>query len=53
MGLPQWLSGQESTCIAGDVERRVRSRSQEDPLEEEMETHFSNLAQKNPMDRGA
>ena len=53
MGLPQWLSDKESTSNAGDAERRVRSLSQEDPLEEEMATHFSNLAQKNPMDRGA
>ena len=31
----------------------VRSLGQEDPLEEEIETHFSILAWKNLMDRGA
>ena len=34
-------------------EMRVRALSQEDPLEEEMATHSSNLARKNPTDRGA
>ena len=32
---------------------QVRSLGQEDPLEREMATHFSILAWKNPMDRGA
>ena len=32
---------------------QVRSPGQEDPLEEEMATHSSVLAWKNPMDRGA
>ena len=31
----------------------VRSLGWEDPLEEEMATHSSILARKNPMDRGA
>ena len=34
-------------------EMQVRSLGQEDPLEREMATHFSILAWKNPMDRGA
>ena len=34
-------------------ETQVRSLGWEDPLEEEMATHFSILAWKNPMDRGA
>ena len=33
-------------------ETKVHSISWEDPLEEEMATHFSILACKNPMDRG-
>ena len=32
---------------------QVQSRGEEDPLEEEMATHSSILAQGNPMDRGA
>ena len=32
---------------------QVQSLGQEDPLEEEMATHSSILAQKHPMDRGA
>ena len=32
---------------------QVLSLGQEDPLEREMATHFSILAWKNPMDRGA
>ena len=31
----------------------VQSLGQEDPLKDEMATHFSILAWKNPMDRGA
>ena len=31
----------------------VQSLSQQDPLKDEMATHFSILAWKNPMDRGA
>ena len=34
-------------------EMRVGALSQEDPLEEEMATHSSNLARKNPTDIGA
>jgi len=34
-------------------ETQVQSLGQEDPLEEEVATHSSILAQKNPMDRGA
>ena len=34
-------------------ETQVRSLGWEDPLEEEMATHFSILAWRNPMDRGA
>ena len=34
-------------------EMGVPSLGQEDPLEEEMATHSSNLDWKNPMDRGA
>ena len=32
---------------------QVQSLGQEDPLEEELATHSSVLARKNPMDRGA
>ena len=34
-------------------ETRVQSMGREDPLEEEMATHFSILCLKNPMNRGA
>ena len=34
-------------------ETQVQSLGWEDPLEEEMATHSSVLARKNPMDRGA
>ena len=34
-------------------EIQVQSLGQEDPLEEELATHSSVLARKNPMDRGA
>ena len=34
-------------------ETQVQPLGQEDPLEEEVATHSSILAQKNPMDRGA
>ena len=37
-------------ATAGD---RVRPLDQEDPLEKEMASHSSNLARKNPVDRGA
>jgi len=39
------LVGKETTCSVGD---QVRSLGQEDPLEEEMATHSSILAQKIP-----
>ena len=46
--------------IGGSVEKNlsmqetwVQSLGWEDPLEKEMTTHFSILAWKNPMDRGA
>ena len=37
LGLPWWLRGKESACNAEDL-------GQEDPLEEEVATHFSVLA---------
>ena len=40
-GLPQWLSGKESTC---QEEMRVQSLGQEDALEKEMATHSSVFA---------
>ena len=40
----------KSACNAGDW---VQSLGQEDPLEKEMATHFSILAWRIPMDRGA
>ena len=49
--LPWWFSGKESICQC--QETRVQSLGWEDPLEEEMGTHSSILAWKNPMDRGA
>ena len=42
-GLPWWLSGKDSACSAGD-----RSLGWEDPLEEDMATHFSILAWRIP-----
>ena len=44
MGLPQWLSGKESTCNAGDIEIWVLILGPGDPLEKEMATHSSILA---------
>ena len=41
---PWWLSGKESACSTGDVEVRVRSLGQEDPLQEAMTTYSSILA---------
>ena len=43
-GLSQWLSGEESTCTAGNVEMWVPSLEPEDPLEEERATHSGILA---------
>ena len=47
-GLPWWLSGKESTFSAEDLETWVQSLGQEDPLEEGMANHSSNLAWKIP-----
>ena len=47
-GLPKWLSGNESTCSAGEVKARVQSLGQEDSLEEERATGPSILAWKIP-----
>ena len=44
-GLSRWLSGKESVCNAGNPGLIL---GQEDPLEEEMATHFSILAWKIP-----
>ena len=41
MGLSRWLSGKESTCIAGSLD-------QEDPLEKETATHSSILVWRIP-----
>ena len=41
---PWWLSGKESACNTADMEVRVRSLGQEDPLQEEMATYSSILA---------
>ena len=47
----QWHSGKESSC---QCRRHRFSRwVRKIPLEEEMATHSSHLAKKNPMDRGA
>ena len=52
-GLPRWISGKESTCLAGaggDMSLiPVSGRS----LEEKMATHSTILAWKSTMDRGA
>ena len=48
--LPQWLSSEESACSARDV---GRSLGREDPPKEEVATHSSFLACKDPTDRGA
>ena len=47
-GLPSWCSGKEFTCNAGDTKTGVHSLGQEDPLKQEMVTHFSSLAQRIP-----
>ena len=48
--LPQWLSGKESTCRAGDLQGTwVQSLGWEDSLEEEgMATHSSVLGWRIP-----
>ena len=50
LGLPKWLSGKESTSMK---KPQVRSLGWEDPLQEGMATHFSILAWRLSMDRGA
>ena len=47
-GIPRWLSDEESACNAGDTGDEGSILSWEDPLEEEMATHFSILAWKIP-----
>ena len=47
-GLPRWLSGKESTCSAQTQETQFQSLGRDDPLEEEMATHFSILAWRIP-----
>jgi len=50
--LPRWLSYKESTYQCRSQEMWGHP-GQEDPLEKVMATHFSILAWKNPMGRGA
>ena len=50
MAFPQWLSGKESACNAGDMVQEDHV-GWEDPLEKGMTTQHSFL--ENPMDRGA
>ena len=54
-GFPGGASGKEPTCQSRRHKRRGFNPSQEDPLEEEVATHSSNLAwvKINPMDRRA
>ena len=49
-GFPDGSEGKESTCSAGDL---GLIPVWEDPLEEDMATHFSIFAWRIPMDRGA
>ena len=42
-GLPWWLSGKEPSFKQETQEMQVLSLGQEDPLEEEMASHFSIL----------
>ena len=53
MGFPGGAVLKNLPANAGDAEDAVESLGQEDPLEEEMATHSSILAWRNPMDRGA
>ena len=46
--IPQWLSGKESTCNAGDTEDVGLIPGSEDPLEESMATHSCILAWRIP-----
>ena len=48
LGLHQWLRGKESAYSAGDAGDTGLILGQEDPLEEEMATHSSCLAQEFP-----
>ena len=50
MGFPCGSDGKEHTCNVGDP--WAQSLGWEDPLEEGMATHSSNLAWRIPMDRG-
>ena len=50
--LPQWLSGKESTCNAGDTGDSSLIPGWEDPLEEGMTTYSSISAGRIPMGRG-
>ena len=48
-GLPRWLSGKESASQSRrQNEPQVPSLGQDDPLEKDMETHFSTLAWRIP-----
>ena len=47
------LVAQMVKCLSTMQETRVRTLGWEDPLEKEMAIHFSTIAWKNPMDRGA
>ena len=49
-GLPWWLMVR---ILLPMQETQTQSLDWEDPLEEEMATHFSIRAWKNPMDKGA
>ena len=48
VGLPRWLSGEESACSAEAAGDWVLPPSQEDPLEAGMTTHSSILAWRIP-----
>ena len=47
-GLPCWLRGEKSACIAEDTGDVGSIPGWEEPLEEEMATHSSILARKIP-----
>ena len=48
-GLPQWLTGKNSPAVPETEETCVRFLGGEDPLEKEMTTHSSILAQRIPL----
>ena len=50
LGFPGGSAGKESSCITGDL---GLIPGLEDPMEEDMATHFSILAWRIPIDRGA